>query len=763
MKFGIGQSATRLEDRRLLSGHGRYVDDMTFPGLLHGHVLRASIAHGRIARLDVSAARALPGVHLVLTHDDTAHLAPITCRMPLRQADGSAISPVDLPRLADGVVRYVGQPVAFIVAETRDLARDAAEAIEIDYEDLPALVRPADAMAEGAPQLHETAPGNVAYRHEAGERASTDAAFAAAAHVVATRVVNQRVVVNSIEPRAFLVRHDADGDSWEFWMSNQGAHSARDGLARALGVEPARIRGHTPDVGGGFGMKLMDFSEYPLCAMAAKALGRPVKWIGDRSESFLSDAQGRDLVTEVEAAFDAGHRLLGMRARSVSNLGAYYSSAGPAVHSIFSAGLLGGMYDCPAMHHEVTGVFTTTTPTDAYRGAGRPEVIHVTEQAMEAAADALGVDPVELRRKNLLRPEQCPYTTRGGLNFDSLDPAQNLDAVLTRIDRDGFEARRTASAARGRLRGMGVVYYFERTGGGPAENAAVTLGTDGRVEIAVGTQSTGQGHATAWAQIVHETLGLPLSDIALLDGDTDLLPMGGGTGGSRSLVMAGRVLLLAGADIVAKGRERAAEHLEVAAGDIEFDAGSGGVFRVAGTDRAVTLPELARESPIRGWGEVGDVTPTFPNGCHAAEVEIDPATGETEILRYVVSDDFGVLVNPLLAEGQAHGGIVQGAGQIIGEAASWDADGQPLTGSFMDYVMPRADDFPSFETGFTVTPCKTNPLGVKGCGEAGSVGAIPALAIAIQNALKHTGATQLTPPYTPHRLWTALREAGATG
>ncbi|MEM9197499.1 MAG: xanthine dehydrogenase family protein molybdopterin-binding subunit [Pseudomonadota bacterium] len=782
MKFGIGQAATRVEDGRFLTGTGRYVDDIVLPGTLQSYVLRAPVAHARITRLDVDAARALPGVRMVMTHADSSQLVPITCRMPLRQTDGSPIAPVSMPRLADGVVRFVGQPVAFIVADTRDAARDAAEAIEVDYDDLPVIVTGEEALAAGAPVLHTPAPGNIAYRFEAGNAAAADAAFASAAHRITTRVLNQRVVVASLEPRAFLVRHDAATDSWEFWMSNQGAHSARDGLAAALGVDPLRVRGHTPDVGGGFGMKLMDFPEYALCALAAQALGQPVKWIGDRSESFLSDSQGRDLDSVVEAAFDADHKLLAMRARSVSNLGAYPSSAGPAVHSIFSAGLLGGMYDCPAMHHAVTGVFTNTTPTDAYRGAGRPEVIHVTEQVMEAASQALGVDPVALRRKNLLRPDQIPYTTQGGLTFDSLDPEQILDDVLARISYDGFAARQAEAARHGRLRGMGVAYYFERTGGSPKENAAVTLGTDGVAEIAVGTQSSGQGHETAWAQILHDTLGLAADRIRLVQGDTALLPMGGGTGGSRSLVMASRVILMAGVDIIDQGRARAAEHLEAAPADIEFDAGSGGIFRVAGTDRTVALSDLATETPLRGWGEVGDVTPTFPNGCHAVEVEIDPTTGAVAVLRYVVADDFGVIVNPLLAAGQAHGGIAQGAGQIMGEAAVWDSDGQPLTGSFMDYRMPRAADFPDFETGFHEIPCTTNPLGVKGCGEAGSVGAIPALAIAIQNAVlsstehmakdlaeqtadpsaRHTGSTQLTPPYTPHRLWKVLN-AGAGG
>ncbi|GIX15759.1 MAG: carbon monoxide dehydrogenase [Paracoccaceae bacterium] len=760
MKFGIGQAVTRLEDPRLLTGAGRYVDDIRLEGTLHAHVLRSPVAHGRITRLDVTAARALAGVHLVLTHAETADLGPIAFRMALKQADGSDFAPVRMPRLADGVVRFVGQPVAFIVADSRDIARDAAELIELEIESLPVVVTPEAALAPDAPLLHDCAPDNIVYRHRVGDAEATEAAFARAAHVVRTRVVNQRLAVAPLEPRSFLVRHDPASDGWEFWMANQGAHSARDNLAAALGVDPARIRAHTPDVGGGFGMKLMDFPEYPLCARAAQLLDRPVKWIADRSESFLSDTQGRDLVSEVEAAFDAQHRLIGMRARSVSNLGAYCSSAGPGVHTVFSAGLLGGMYDCPAMLHEVTGVLTNTTPVDAYRGAGRPEVIHVTEQVMEAAAEALGVDPVALRRKNLVRPEQLPYRTQGGLTFDSLDPERNLDSAVRRIDLAGFPARRAEAAARGRLRGIAVAYYYERTGGAPHENAAVTLGEDGRLRVAVGTQSSGQGHATAWAQILSDRLGLPAERITLLDGDTALLPRGGGTGGSRSLIMAGRVLIRAAEDIIAQGRERAAEHLEVAPADLEFDPGAGGLFRVVGTDRAVALTELAARAPIRGWGEVDDTVPSFPNGCHAAEVEIDPDTGAVRLLRHVVADDFGVIVNPLLAAGQVHGGIAQGVGQVLCEAVTWDDDGQPLTGSLMDYALPRAADLPFFETEFNEIPCRTNPLGVKGCGEAGSVGAIPAVALAIRNALRHAGVTQLpTPPYTPHKLWSALRSA----
>ncbi|WP_198670757.1 xanthine dehydrogenase family protein molybdopterin-binding subunit [Oceanicella sp. SM1341] len=760
MKFGIGQPASRVEDQRFLTGKGSYVDDIALPGILIGHALRSPVAHARITALDVAEARALPGVHAVYTHAETAHLGPVTFRMPLKQTDGSDLATVLLPRLADGVVRYVGQPVAWIVAETRDIARDAAELIEVDYDDLPVMVTPEAALAPGAPALHEGAPGNLAYDWDVGDAAATEAAFAGATHIARVSVVNQRVVVNPMEPRGILVRYLPETESWEAWTGNQGAHSARDNLARGLGVPSDKVRCHTPDVGGGFGMKLMDHPEYPLAALAAKDTGRPVKWVGDRSESFLADAQGRDLASEAEGAFDAQGRLLALRVSSISNLGAYYSSSGPGVHTLFSAPLLGGMYDVPVFHHRVRGVLTNTTPTDAYRGAGRPEVIHVTEQVMEAAVAVTGIDGAELRRRNLIRPAQIPYRTHGGFLFDSADPEANLDRTLAAIDYTGFPARRAESASRGKLRGISVSYYFERTGGGPNENATILVNTDGSVDTAVGTQSTGQGHETAWAQIVHEKLGLPFGSIRLAAGDSDRLPLGGGTGGSRSLIMASRVFILAAEDVIAQGLERAADRLEAAPADIAFSAEEGGVFRIAGTDRTVSLLELAADEAIFGQGRVGDSTSTFPNGCHAAEVEVDPETGHTAYLRHVVTDDFGVIVNPLLAAGQVHGGIAQGAGQVLGEAAVWDPEtGQPLAGSFMDYAMPRAADLPMFETGFNEVPSTTNPLGVKGCGEAGSVGALPALALAVQNALASAGVTLARPPYTPQAIWTALQGA----
>jgi carbon-monoxide dehydrogenase large subunit len=761
MKFGIGQPVRRKEDARFLTGRGRYVDDIAPKESARAVVLRSPVAHAILRGVDAKAARAAPGVLAVYVGADVeGRLAPLRAVYALEQTDGSPAAPVEQPHLALGKLRYVGEPVAFVVAETVARARDAAEMIEIDYEELPAVVDPLAALAPGAPLLHDCAPDNRVYRWEMGDAAATDAAFAAAAHVASVHVVNQRVVVASMEPRACAARYD--GARWEVWMGTQGSHGARARLCAALGVEPARIRVHTPDVGGGFGMKLMAHPEHALTLLAAQDLGCPVKWIGERSESMLSDAQGRDLTTEAEAAFDADGRLLAFRWRSVSGLGAYLSTNATGIHTAFSAPIAGTMYRLPALHLTVEGALSNTPPTDAYRGAGRPEVNYVTERLMSEAARGMGVDPVELRLKNLLTPGELPYDTAGGMTFDSLNPPENIRRLLAACDREGFPARRTEAARRGRLLGFGLAYYMERTGGGPSERALVTLAPDGEARIDVGTQSTGQGHETAWAQLVHEKLGVDFDRIRLAEGDSDALPLGGGTGGSRSLIMAGRVLLLAADDIVTKAKRIAAERLEAAEADIEFSAADGGVFRIAGTDRTLTLTEIAAEAGgLTGEGAVDDRFSTHPNGAHAAEVEIDPDTGALRIARYTIVDDFGRLLNPMLVEGQVHGGVAQGLGQAVMEAARWDPEtGQPLTASLMDYALPRAVDAPSFRLQFNEdAPTPSNPLGAKGCGEAGSVAAIPAITLAAHDALISAGAEPIETPLTPERLWRALSGA----
>lgn len=775
VKFGVGQPLLRREDDRFLRGAGRYVDDITEAGQAYAMVLRSPAAHARILSLDIAAARALPGVLAVLTDANlvAAGFQDIYGVAPVQNADGSAVADPGQPHLARGVVRYVGQPIAMVVAESQSIARDALELIEIDLDPLPAVADPRAALAPGAPELHASAPGNAAYRWEAGDAAAAEAAFRGAAHVIRRQIDAQRLVVNAIEPRAINIRYDASDQRWVLHSVSQGAFSMRGRIAAHLGVAPERLRVVTPDVGGGFGMKLMVHPEYAPVAHAARLLGRPVKWTADRSESFLSDAQARDLSAMAEAAFDADGRLLAMRFTGVSGLGAYLSQVGAAVHTVFSSLLLGGMYRIPAAHVAVTGAYANTPPSDAYRGAGRPEVINITERLMDAAAAEIGLDQAEIRRRNLLTAEQMPHKTWSGFTFDSGDCVKTLDLALSAADYAGAPERRAAAAARGMLWGVGVCFYMERTGGGPVENAKLTLNPDGTITVHIGTQSTGQGHETVWGQILHDKLGVDPARLVFPDGDSDTLPMGGGTGGSRSLIQAHRVLFLAADDLIEKARHAAADRLEAAIGDIEFSAAEGGVFRIAGTDRSIDLAALAGAIDAEGAatgepalgligeGGVNDTTPTFPNGAHIAEVEIDPETGAARLARYTVADDFGRIVNPLTTAGQVHGGVAQGIGQALFETAVVDPEtGQPLAGSYMDYQMPRAADFPAMTTLFMEdAPCATNPLGVKGCGEAGSVGAAPAVTIAVLDALRGIGAPEPQTPLTPHRIWAAIQQA----
>jgi len=758
MKFGLGQPVSRQEDDALLRGAGRYVGDIYFPDQSFAAVMRSSVAHGTITALEIEAARSAPGVLAVYTHAEIAdQLKPLGNDFPLEPAP----APVTMPHLAGDRVHFVGQPIAFVVAESRAAAVDAAELIEVETEDLPVVTDPEVALEPGAPELHGEAPGNQAYAWECGDRAATEAAFARAAHIVTTRVLNQRIVVNSMEPRAITIRYLPEEERWEAWVGSQGAHGMRARIASSLGVEPSRLRVHAPDIGGGFGMKLMNHPEYALAALAARDLGRPVTWIGDRSESFLSDAQGRDMRGTIEGAFDSQGRCLAMRMRTVSGLGAYYSTFGAAIHTVFSAPLLGGMYKVPAIHAEVRGAFTNSTPTDAYRGAGRPETIYATERLIEQAARDLEIDRIEIRRRNLITPDLLPYKAAGGMTFDTLDAHAVLDRALENADYAAFEDRAEAAAAEGRAAGIGVAYYYERTGGAPVESTRVRVTPDGAVQVWIGTQTTGQGHATAWAQVLHERLGVDFDRIAVMPGDSDALSAAGGTGGSRSAKMASRVLIGASDSIVDQGRKLAAERLEAAERDIEFSPADGARFRIAGTDRSVGLVELA-EGPgeIVGDGQVDTSASTFPNGCHIAEVEIDRATGVATLTRYTIVDDFGTMINPELVKGQVFGGVVQGLGQVFGEAAVWDGEtGQPLTASYMDYQMPRAADLPSFDIAFHPVPAKTNPLGIKGCGEAGCCGGISAGALAVLDALHRAGAGPIETPYTPLRLWQALAAA----
>ncbi len=764
-KFGIGQPVRRVEDQRLVTGRGRYTDDVNLPGQAYGVVVRSPHAHARIRRIDTSKAAAAPGVLAVLTAADTGD-ASIPCFVPITNRDGSRAPMPPHPILCRDKVRYVGDKVAFVVAETKAQARDAAELVEVDYELLPAVVDTAGALSSDAPPVHEACPGNLAFDWHYGDEQAVARAFAEAARIVRLELVNNRLVCNPMEPRAAVAEWDAAAGKLTVHTCTQGGWAFRDVLAANLGLPAEKVRVVTPDVGGGFGMKAMFYGEYTLCAMAARKLGRPVKWTSERSEGFLSDSQGRDHVTVAELAFDADHRILGLRCNVIANMGAYYYFFAPFIPTGAALKVLPGVYDVKCLSYGVKAVFTNTVPVDAYRGAGRPESIYCIERLMDLAAAELGVDRIELRRKNFIRPEQMPFKTAAGEVYDSGEFERVMDAALERAEWTSFPARRAEAAARGRLRGIGLCYYIESTMGDPTEHATVRFAEDGTVEVLVGTQSNGQGHETAYAQVLVERLGVPFEKVRIVQGDTDAIARGGGTGGSRSLTAEGVAIVEASDRVIEKGKIAAAHVFEAAVADISF---ADGVFRVAGTDRAIGIMELAekvRAMTVRPAGlEQGlDASAsieldawTFPNGCHVAEVEVDPETGVTRIVRYTVVDDFGVVVNPLLVEGQVHGGVVQGIGQALLERTVYDGSGQLLTGSFMDYCMPRADDLPSFDFSTVEVRCRNNPLGVKGCGEAGSVGSCAAVINALVDALAPLGVRHVDMPATPERVWRITR------
>jgi len=760
-KFGIGQPVRRVEDQRLVTGRGRFTDDVNLPGQVYGFVVRSPHAHARIRRIDTSKAMAAPGVLAVLTAADVGG-ASIPCFVPITNRDGSKAPMPPHPILCRDKVRYVGDKVAFVVAETRAQARDATELVEVDYEPLEAVADTAAALGARVPPVHEECPGNLAFDWHFGDEQAVAAAFAKAARRVRLELVNNRLVCNPMEPRAAVAEWDAGAGKLTVHTCTQGGWAFRDVLAQNLGLPKEKVRVVTPDVGGGFGMKAMFYGEYTLCALAAKKLGRPVKWTSERGEAFLSDSQGRDHVTVAELAFDADHRILGLKVDVVANMGAYYYFFAPFIPTGAALKVLPGVYDVKCLSYGVKAVFTNTVPVDAYRGAGRPESIYCIERLMDLAAAELGVDRLELRRKNFIRPEQMPFKTAAGEVYDSGDFERVMNAAVERADWQGFAARRAEAARRGKLRGIGLCYYIESTMGNPVEHATVRFAPDGAVEVLVGTQSNGQGHETAYAQVLVERLGVPFEKVRIVQGDTDAIADGGGTGGSRSLTAEGVAILEASDRVIEKGKIAAAHVFETAVADITF---ADGTFRVAGTDRAIGIMELAERVRVMaskppGLEEGLDASAsikldawTFPNGCHVAEVEVDPETGITRIVRYTVVDDFGVVVNPLLVEGQVHGGVVQGIGQALLEHTVYDASGQLLTGSFMDYCMPRADDLPSFDFSTVEVPCRNNPLGVKGCGEAGSVGSCAAVINALVDALSPLGVRHVDMPALPEKVW----------
>ena len=757
------RSIPRLEDARFLTGRGRYVDDIAEPAALHGYVLRSPHAHALIASLDVSPAVSLAGVHLVATGDDLA--AEGLGFMPCLAAVTPLIVP-PRPALAMGRVRHVGDPVCFVVADSAELAREAAEGIEIAYEPLPSVVDGRAALAEGAPALWDEAPGNLVYHVRRGDHAAVAAAMKDAAHVVEVDVTNNRVIVVPLEPRAGIARYDAATDTMDLELTGQGLHGIRRQLAEFIfKVPPERIQLHAPDVGGGFGMKNFLYPEWILLLWAARRLKRPVRWLADRAEDFVMGAQGRDIEATARIALDPTGRILALDVAMVANLGAYLSGNGPGASVVAASTAQGGVYDIPAIAVDVRGALTNTVPVDAYRGAGKPEANYIVERAIEAAARVLGRDPADLRRQNLIA--SFPHRTAMGMAIDSGGFVANLDAAVARAP--GFETRRAESRARGRLRGLGVACFLETSRGAPNEGAEVRFEPDGSVTIAVGTESNGQGHETSFAQIASRHLGLPIEAFRYVQADTRAVRSGAGHGGARSMHMGGAALVKAMDAALSKARRLAAHLLQASEHELDYDQGR---FTVRGSDRAVDLATLAGsaqeaanlpEGMSRGLGEhvlnITDVF-TFPSGCHVAEVEIDSETGAIDLLRYTAVDDYGRLINPMLTEGQVHGGLAQGIGQALVEHTVYDPQtGQLLSGSLMDYALPRATDLPFFDIELVERPTGANPLGVKGSGQAGCIGAPQTVMAAVLDALRSAGVERLEMPATPARVWEALQAA----
>ena len=756
-KYGIGAPVRRREDPTLITGRGHFTSDYTPPETLHVHMLRSAMAHAGIALSGLDEARAAPGVHLVWTIDDIRDLGGLPCAARKLKVGGKPVSAPPHPLLADGTVRHVGDPIAFIVAETPFQARDAAELITVDYDPRPVAVDTAGALAPDAPLVWPERGHNIAFEHAIGDPSATDAAFARAAHVSRLTLVNNRIVANYMETRAVVGEYDAATGRWTMTAGTQGGHGMRDLIARSiLKVDPARIRVVTPDVGGGFGTKSFVYAEYPLVLKAAEQLGRPVKWVADRGDHFLIDAHGRDNVTTIELALDADARFLAVRVDLIAAMGAYLHQFAPFIPE-GGVSMTPGLYAFEAMDVRVRGVFTNTVPTDAYRGAGRPEAAFHLERVVDLAARELGLDPVEIRRRNFIRPEQLPYRTLSGRNYDTGDFEAHRTKAAARADLAGFEDRKAESAARGRWRGIGLASYVEACAFPGSEEANVRLNTDGSVTLFIGTQTNGQGHATAYGQVIAELLGLDLDRIETVQGDTDRVRTGGGTGGSRSIPLGAASVSIATRLLAEQIRQLAADRLEASPGDIELAEGSA---RVVGTDRAVTLADLAATADpakLKAEGAFVQDECTYPNGTHVCDLEIDPDTGVISILGYWIVDDFGVTVNPILLAGQVHGGVVQAIGQAFMERTVYDETGQLLTASLLDYTMPRADTVPSIVFETNNVPSTTNMLGIKGAGEAGTVGATPAVMNAVVDALDRAiGLRHIDMPVTPARLWAAI-------
>jgi aerobic carbon-monoxide dehydrogenase large subunit len=775
---GIGAPVRRKEDQRFVTGQGRYVDDFNRPGQAYAYFLRSPHAHARIRSIDARAASAMPGVVAIFTGEDIAadKIGGLICGWMIHSKDGTPMKAGPHPALAQGKVRYVGDHVAVVIAETLPQARDAAEAVEVDYEVLPAVVDARDAQSAGT-AVHEVAPDNVVFNWHLGDRDAVEQAFARAKHVTRIDLVNNRLVPNAMEPRAALGEYDPGTDNYTLYTTSQNPHVARLVLSAFIGVAPEhKLRVIAPDVGGAFGSKIFIYAEETVCVWAAKKVKRPVKWTADRTEAFLADAHGRDHATHAEMAVDENGKIIGLRVRTTANLGAYLSTFASSVPTYLYAPLLSGQYDIPAIYCEVDGVYTNTAPVDAYRGAGRPEATFVVERLVEKAARELGIDRAKFRKRNYIT--KFPHQTPVIMAYDVGDYHAAMDKALEASDYKNFGKRKRESARRGKLRGIGFSSYIEACGIAPSqavgslgagvglwESAEVRVNPTGSVEVLTGSHSHGQGHETTFAQLVSERLGVPLEQISVVHGDTDKVQFGMGSYGSRSGAVGMSAISKALDKVVAKGKKVAAHVLEAAENDIEFKDGK---FTVAGTDKSIDFASTALQAYVAHKFTGQDLEPglkegafydptnfTFPAGVHICEVEIDPDTGVTLIDRWTAVDDFGVIINPMIVEGQVHGGIAQGVGQALLEGTVYDGSGQLVTASYNDYCIPRAIDLPSFQVGMTVTPCPSNPLGVKGCGEAGAIAAPAAVINAVTDALGHE---DIAMPATAQAVWRAAQK-----
>jgi aerobic carbon-monoxide dehydrogenase large subunit len=776
---GIGARVLRKEDQRFITGRGRYVDDINRAGQAYACFVRSPHAHARIRGIDTSAALSAPGVLAVLTGDDVkaAGWGGLPCGWMIHSRDGSPMKAGPHPVLAQGKARYVGDHVALVVAESYHQAKDAAELVEVDYEELPAAVSTEHTRDPGQPLVHDDIPRNTVFEWELGDKAAVDQAIASAAHVTRIDLVNNRLVPNAIEPRAAIGEYDPGDDAFRLYTTSQNPHVHRLVMSAFVQIAPEhKLHVIAPDVGGGFGSKIFIYPEECACLLAARVTGRPVKWTAERSESFLADAHGRDHVTHAELALDGEGNFTALKVHTIANMGAYLSTFASCVPTYLYATLLAGQYRTPVIYCAVDAVYTNTAPVDAYRGAGRPEATYLLETIVETAARETGRDPAELRRKNFIAKEAFPYQTPVALMYDTGDYAAHLDKALELADYKGFAQRRAQSEAKGLLRGVGFSCYIEACGIAPSavvgslgagvglwESAKVRFSHTGTVQVLTGTHTHGQGHETTFAQLIAEKLGVPIANVEVIHGDTEKTPVGMGTYGSRSLAVGGQAIVNAADKIIEKGKKIAAHLLEAAEGDIEFKDGN---FTVRGTDRAKGIGEVVFAAYVPhnypqglepGMEETAFYDPanfTYPSGTYICEVEVDPQTGVTRIDRFVAVDDFGKVVNPMIVEGQVHGGLAQGIGQALTEACVYDEAGQLLSASYMDYCMPKADALPSFEVATTETPCTHNTLGVKGCGEAGAIGAPPAVMNAITDAI----GSRVSMPATPEKVWRALQQ-----